>query len=128
MLSPLLIASWAGFCKPGLSACSICLFPFECCLKAKLCACPCGRLPAFLPGTPDSRGMAACAGETPLEPAMKCLRWFAEQALVVAGTDRRCTGKRQCCSPSVFVCKFYAGFFPLCFGTGTCPVPLHHCF
>lgn len=81
MLSLLLIVSLASFCKPGFSACPICVSPFGCCLQGKPCACPWGKPHVFLPGILDGGGTADCAGEAPSEPAMKHLRWFVEQDL-----------------------------------------------
>lgn len=57
------------------------VFLFECCLEGKPCACPWGRVSAFLPDTPDSGGMAACAKDAPSKPDTKFLKWFVVQDL-----------------------------------------------
>lgn len=53
-------------------------------------------------------------------PEVVCRAGSAQ--LAMAGTDRRRTDLLQFLSANS-----YAGFFPLCFGTGTSLVPLHHC-
>lgn len=57
------------------------VFLFECCLEGKPCACPWERVSAFLPDTPDSGGMAACAKDAPSKPDTKFLKWFVVQDL-----------------------------------------------